>query len=359
MKHSKKWCVLVWFLVVAVFVLPLSGGAQFLSPEELKKINVCLRMSGFVFPGGVENGEITGEGTKIVQAAWCGSGFIVQSDGTIVTNYHVAQRALQGVAVFANGARYDIHHIKVYDPVNDLAVLKISGQNEFPTVRRGDSDRVQELDEVLAVGNPEAMGLNMTKGQVSQILRDDRGNPYLIRHTAQIAPGSSGGALYKGKSVIGVNGSVQLYSMWGTPTGFNNAIPINKVQRLLQADHSTPLLLTNVFNPDFDYLVNSNKMEEQLARNGQVGRQNNEGPGLYAIEGLVLDPLEDYVFYLDGQGGEDLAVLLFDRANHIIGAGVGGLLIFSSEYGQEVAVGVANYTSRALNFGLHIYKILW
>ena len=368
MKHSKKWCVLVWALVIAVFVPPLSGGAQqsaFPTPEELRRTNVCLVMAGFYFPGGVENGQITGDGAKLVQAQWGGSGFIVQGDGTIVTNCHVALRALQGIAVFADGARYDIAHIKVYDPVDDLAVLKIKAQRQFPAVTLGNSDTVREMDEVVAVGNPEGMGLNMTRGQVSQVVRNDHGKPALIRHTAQIAPGSSGGSLFKGKSVIGVNASVQLYRQWGTPTGFNNAIPVNKVKIMLQPQYSQLKLLSNVFNPDLEYLIKNNKIQAVLAQNGQVNKAQGGQAGLYPLQGVVLDSLEDYLFLLEAPAGSDLDLAILDGQGQTV-LGYGRLrntnvepILFSNDYAKEVIVAVVNNYNQPLNFGLNIYKIIW
>jgi hypothetical protein len=351
---------------MAVFVLPLSAGAQksaFPTPEELreelKSTNVCLLMEGFHFPGGVENGTITGQGTKIIRNdKWWGSGFIVHSDGTIVTNYHVAQRAVGGIAIFADGSRYDVIHIKVYDPVNDLAVLKIRAQRQFPAVTLGNSDTVRELDEVVAVGNPEGMGIHMTRGNVSQLVRDDHGGLALIRHTAQIAPGSSGGSLYKGRSVIGVNASVRLYSEYGTPTGFNNAIPINKVGPLLQYSELKPL--RNIFNPDFDYLVNNRKISEQGARNGRVDGKSGETPGAWGITGVALDALGDYIFILDVQTEQRLSLGIINRREQVVGFGGEGMIFLSNEFRQEgLSILVLNNNSSAVNFGLHICKILW
>jgi S1-C subfamily serine protease len=356
MKRSKKWWVLLWFLVIGVFALPLSAGTQqatFPTPQELQRSNVCLKMAGFYFPGGVENGQVTGEGTKIVQAQWGGSGFIVQSDGTIVTSCHVAQRALRGDAIFANGTRYDIVHIKVYDPLNDLAVLKIRAQRQFPTVTLGNSDTVRVMDEVLLVGEH-----HITRGLVSQVVRDDNGRPALIRHTAQIDPGSSGGSLYKGQSVIGVNESVRV-PPWGGCKNFNNAIPVNKVKTLLQPQYSQIHLLSDVFNPNLECLIQNKKMSEQVARNEQVNKKSGANPGLYALSGVALDSLEDYVFFLDVQTGHTLDLAIVSGQGQIIGYGRGGVILFSNEYRQDVTIAVLNNNSSAANFGLHIYKIIW
>jgi S1-C subfamily serine protease len=366
MKHSKKWCVLVWFLVIPFLVLsvPVAAQQKYDPSREFARTNVCLKIGGFYFPGGVENGQVTGDGLKILQGIWLGSGFIVKSDGTIVTNYHVAQRALAGKAIFDDGSSYDISQIKVYDPVYDLAVLKITAQRQFPAVTLGNSDTVRPMDEVIAVGNPEGMGLNMTKGQVSQVVKDDHGKPRFIRHTAQIAPGSSGGSLNRGREVIGVNVSVRLYRQYGTPTGFNDAIPINLLKELLQPKYSSLHLLQAVFNPNLEYLNNNKKLHQVVARNGQVGGGQGGKPGLAAISGVVLDPLEDYLFLVQAQAGSVLGLAVVDGQNQVIACGASGKseiepILFSNEYGQEVSVVVMNPSAKTVNFGVEIYKIEW
>src|SRR5262249_25050971 len=103
--------------------------AHFPSNPQLRRTTVSLRMVGFTFGSGVtlnNQGEPTGNGVELVPHQWCGSGFVIGKDGTIVTNYHVARRALRGQALFDGGAQYDIAHLKVYDSANDLAVLKIN-----------------------------------------------------------------------------------------------------------------------------------------------------------------------------------------------------------------------------------------
>src|SRR5215813_15185157 len=79
------------------------GAAHFPSNAQLRRTTVSLRMVGFTFGSGVtlnNQGEPTGNGVELVPHQWCGSGFVIGQDGTIVTNYHVARRALRGQALF-------------------------------------------------------------------------------------------------------------------------------------------------------------------------------------------------------------------------------------------------------------------
>src|SRR5262245_31231717 len=132
------------------------GKAQFPSNAQLRRTTVSLRMMGFAFGSGVtlnDQGKPTGNGVELVPQQWCGSGFLIEKDGTIVTNYHVVRRALRGQAIFDGGAKYDIAHLKVYDPKNDLAVLKINSTDTFATVQLGDASLAEVRDSVLAAGN--------------------------------------------------------------------------------------------------------------------------------------------------------------------------------------------------------------
>lgn len=185
-----------------LFYFPLLARAQGTpSNDYLRARTVSLGVLGYQFGGGVlrnSQGKFTGNGLEVQPIKWSGSGFLVGKDGTIVTNYHVASKAMRAIAQFDQGGRYDIHHIKVYDSINDLAVLKIGGGGNFPTARLGNSDLVEPRDDVIAVGNPMGAGLNITDGRISQVVRDIDGNIVVLRHTAPIAPGNSGGPLFKG-----------------------------------------------------------------------------------------------------------------------------------------------------------------
>jgi S1-C subfamily serine protease len=176
------------------------GTAHFPPNAHLRRTTVSLRMVGFAFGAGLTlngQGKPTGNGVELVPHQWCGSGFVIGQDGTIVTNYHVAQRAIRGQALFDGGAQYDIAHLKVYDAGNDLAVLKINATDTFATVQLGDASVAEVRDSVLAAGNGLCEGLSLTEGKMSMFQREERTTQLaLLVHTAPIAPGNSGGPLY-------------------------------------------------------------------------------------------------------------------------------------------------------------------
>jgi S1-C subfamily serine protease len=88
-----------------------------------------------------------------------GSGFVIGSDGRVVTNYHVVQMSgtTQAEARFIDGASYQVQGVLATDPDKDLAVLKLQAKGkEFQALRLGDSEHVQTGDHVLAIGSPLA-----------------------------------------------------------------------------------------------------------------------------------------------------------------------------------------------------------
>lgn len=370
MKCLKQCCVIISALLINSLIFPSFGNAQsrsdFPNNDNLRQRNVALTMVGFKFSSGIdEEGRRNWQGFGIVGLKKTytrgGSGFIVGTDGTIVTNYHVATKALYGIAKFDDGSTYEIKKIKAYDPYNDIAFLKMEGTKIFPRVILGNSDTLKPLDQVLAVGNPGGRGINMTEGAVSQVPKDDYGRIEAIIHTATIAPGSSGGALYFRKKVVGVNSSVFLGS-WGGPTGFYNAIPINKVKNLLNDPRNDHIFLLNrVFPPDPQTLMRNYRTLS--TGNGRVpAARSSKIPGVFSFKDIILKQLEDYLILVDSPG-RDLA-LVVTANNRIIGcgdirkAGIEGILI-SNIYPKKVKISVLNLDATPANFGLTVGVILW
>ncbi|MDO8451781.1 MAG: trypsin-like peptidase domain-containing protein [bacterium] len=174
-----------------------------------------------------------------------GSGFIVGSDGLIVTNKHVVGDTEAKYRVITNeDATYDV--VKIYrDPVNDLAILKIASTG-LPTIELGDSDQIKVGQLAIAIGT--ALGEfrhTVTTGVISGVGRGiTAGSPFegsverldnVIQTDAAINPGNSGGPLLNsGGQVIGVNTAV---SGEGQNIGF--AIPINVVKDALDNFNKT------------------------------------------------------------------------------------------------------------------------
>lgn len=158
-----------------------------------------------------------------------GTGFIISSDGYIITNHHVINK-MDTVNVKINNEEYRAKVIGS-DPLTDIALLKINASHKFKPVYFGDSDKVQIGDIVLAIGNPFGLDRTYTSGIVSAIARskiDQVGVPH-IQTDASINPGNSGGPLINIRGqVIGVNRMI--YSRTGGNLGIGFAIPINTVK---------------------------------------------------------------------------------------------------------------------------------
>jgi len=164
-----------------------------------------------------------------------GSGFIVSSDGKVVTNYHVIQGATSGEIRFADGASYSVEGLVACNPERDLAVLKIkTTSNEFRFLSLGDSDRVEVGEQVVAVGSPLGLEATVSPGFISGV-REVNGLK-LLQTTAPISPGNSGGALINlAGEVVGVP-TLSLAKVQHSATlsqNLNFAMPSNYVRELV------------------------------------------------------------------------------------------------------------------------------
>jgi S1-C subfamily serine protease len=160
-----------------------------------------------------------------------GTGFLVSTDGRIVTNYHVIKGASSAIVKLPDGAFYDVDGVVAFDKERDLAVIKAHGKN-FHVVTLGNSDRVQVGEEIVAIGSPLSLESTVSNGIVSGIrtIKDEGGK--FLQITAPISPGSSGGPLFNmAGEVIGIT---TLYLKGGENLNF--AIPINDAKVLLSAD---------------------------------------------------------------------------------------------------------------------------
>lgn len=166
-------------------------------------------------------------------SAVSGSGFIVTSDGYIVTNYHVveyAAKSKQKVTVMFHDGSSKKASIVGYEESNDVAVIKVDATGLNP-VTVGDSDEIMVCDEVFAIGNPLGeLAFSMTTGHVSALDRSivtEKNTPAItmFQFDAPVNSGNSGGPLYNAAGeVIGV--VTAKYSSTGVE-GLSFAIPIN------------------------------------------------------------------------------------------------------------------------------------
>jgi serine protease Do len=155
-----------------------------------------------------------------------GSGFIISSDGLILTNAHVVREAKDVTVKLSDRREYTAKVLGI-DPSTDVAVIKIDAKG-LPTVRMGDPRNVEVGDRVLAIGAPYGLEQTATQGIVSakgRSLPGDSAVPF-IQTDAAVNPGNSGGPLFDGQGqVIGIN--AQIYSQSGGFQGLSFSIPIN------------------------------------------------------------------------------------------------------------------------------------
>ena len=168
-----------------------------------------------------------------------GSGFIITSDGYILTNYHVIEGSDTVTVATYDGETYDAKIIG-YDESNDIAVLKIDAEDLKP-VTLGDSDKLRVGEDVYAIGNPLGeLTFSLTRGIVSALSRNVKTGSgtsmNLIQTDCAINSGNSGGALFNSRGeVIGITNAK--YSSSGMSEaeidniGF--AIPVNSVSRIV------------------------------------------------------------------------------------------------------------------------------
>jgi serine protease Do len=174
-------------------------------------------------------------GGRFEQQTGLGSGVVVSADGYILTNNHVVEGADDIQVKFGTPEKEYKATVIGHDNEADVAVLKIDATGLTPAVL-GDSDQLQVGDTVLAIGDPFAIGLTVTRGIVSALGRNNlqiEDFEDFIQTDAPINQGNSGGALIDALGrVVGINTAI--YSASGGSNGVGLAIPINLVRSIAQ-----------------------------------------------------------------------------------------------------------------------------
>jgi serine protease Do len=163
-----------------------------------------------------------------------GSGFIIDGDGSILTNNHVVENAQKIVVKLAADDQEFEAKVIGRDTKTDIAVIKINAKTNLPAATLGDSDRLEVGEWVVAIGNPFGLDSTVTSGIVSAKGRHIGQGPYdnFIQTDASINPGNSGGPLINLRGeVIGINTAI--FSRTGGNMGIGFAIPINLVKEVL------------------------------------------------------------------------------------------------------------------------------
>jgi hypothetical protein len=175
-----------------------------------------------------------------------GSGFFINKDGHVLTNYHVIRNGSSAVVKLPDGAFFAVDGVLASDKNRDVAVIKTHGNN-FRALALGDSDQLQVGEEVVAIGNPLSLESTVSNGIVSAIRTVEKEGGKFVQITAPISPGSSGGPLFNmAGEVVGITTS---HIRGGENLNF--AIPINDVKPMLQVQlHAgSPPLPAGYFRP--------------------------------------------------------------------------------------------------------------
>jgi S1-C subfamily serine protease len=219
---------------------PISQPASDPSANGGRTVQDIYRVEGpgvaFIQAEGVSDSSVFGQegGTAT------GSGFVVDEDGTILTNAHVVDGADQVTVSFEEGGESIDADVQGVDPDTDLAVLKIDpGEVEDLTVLPlGDSSNLEVGDPVVAIGNPFGLQRTATTGIVSALQRQiDAPSGFsisnVIQTDASINPGNSGGPLLDANGrVIGINSQIATGGGQGS-VGIGFAVPVNTAKDLL------------------------------------------------------------------------------------------------------------------------------
>jgi serine protease Do len=232
-----------------------------------------------------------------------GSGFIVKSDGVIVTNAHVAGDANELTVELWDGSSFPAR-LEKRATRRDLALLRIGAAN-LPAAPLGNSDALRVGELVVAVGNPLGFMGAVTTGVVHAIgRRAGLGPTKWIHADVQLAPGNSGGPLADARgNVIGVNTMVA--------GGLGLAVPSNTVSRMISGDlEQAPLGV--VLQPASVRIGGAEQLglalTEVLAGGAAEYASLRRGDILTGIEGRALGSLDDLEGAMEGRGERVLHV---------------------------------------------------
>lgn len=255
--------------------------------------------------------EPSAESETETQQIGSGTGFIVDSEGYIITNKHVVSDDTANYSVLlSDGEDYEAK-VLAKDDFLDLAILKIEKKN-LPTVKLGDSDKLNIGQTVIAIGNSLGEFNNtVSKGIISGLKRQvEAGNSLgqteildeVIQTDAAINPGNSGGPLFNlNGEVIGINVAM---AQGAENIGFT--IPVNQVKDIYQSVKETGKIVRPYLGIRY-ILINENiqKMNNLLVDHGALVLRGNNRSALAVIPGSPADKAGlteyDIVLEIDGQ----------------------------------------------------------
>jgi len=280
-----------------------------------------------------------------------GTGFVIDTDGHIVTNFHVIAGSGGSVIVEFLDGEAAVADVKGTDQDADLAVIKVRDINPSILVpaELGDSSELRVGDVVMAIGNPFGENRTATAGIISAVRasKSEGGQsvfsiPGVLQTDASINPGNSGGPLFNSSGqVVGVNTFILDPSGRGANIGIGYAVPINLVKRIVPSlisngSYTHPFLgatlaAVNSLAARQNNLPSKGVLISNLSNGGPADEAGlREGEVIVAVNGqAVLDP-GDIISFLefntapgdtvtvtinDGGGNRDVQVRLGARPN--------------------------------------------
>lgn len=273
--------------------------------------------------------------TQQYEVQGLGSGYLISSDGYILTNHHVAGNASKVIITMTNGKKYNAEIIGA-DLTSDVALLKIAGE-DFPHLKLGNSEDVIIGEWAIAFGNPFGLFDNnakptVTVGVVSNIgvnfQQEGRIYKNMIQTDAAISSGNSGGPLVNATGeVIGMNTvifSTAQNSRGAGSIGIGFAIPINRVKEILEVLKRDKSINRNFYmgmdvrtiNKQISNYLRLNRSEGAVVfgidRNS-ISEEAGIEPGdiILEINGSKIKNVDDYTMIInDGFVGQKLKFLL-------------------------------------------------
>ena len=267
--------------------------------------------------------------TRSSQEAGTGTGFVIRSDGYILTNNHVVANALNGgsLTVSFNDGKVTQGKIVGVDPAYDLAVIKVS-RTGVPALQFGNSDKVQVGDTVIAIGSPLGLSGTVTSGIISAKNRavtagDGQSEGSFInalQTDAAINPGNSGGPLVdRTGAVVGVNSAIAtLGSNFGGQSGsigLGFAIPINQARRTAEeliktGTSSHPILGISV---DTSYSDGGARVAAISPNSPAEGAGIQVGDIIKELEGRVITNSDELIVAIRAKAPGDQVSITLER----------------------------------------------
>ncbi len=275
-------------------------------------------------------------GEESEQESGNGSGSVIDSQGHILTNYHVVESASKLTVSFGGEKVYPATFVGG-DPDTDLAVIKIEPPKEGLTViALGDSEKLNVGQKVLAIGNPFGLDRTLTTGVISGLqrpirARNDRPIEGAIQTDASINPGNSGGPLLdKFGKMIGINS--QILSRSGISVGVGFAIPVSIAKRVVpqliqygvvnrpKLGASLPRSVRELRERGYSLPVEDGLIIAQTTLNGSAQRaglrgitaDGNLGDIVTSVDGQKITNMDDLYRLLDKkQVGDTIQVDVF------------------------------------------------